>query len=329
MIHGHERECRVDHRVHDGDVELVDRVDGLPIGRGRPTERVYTELDAGSPDDLHIHDVPEILDIRQDQVLLVGAVCLDGAREWHPLHAGGAAPQQLVGSVLHPFGNLEIGRSAVGRVVLEAAVLRRVVGRRGHDAVSEMGLAAAIVAENGPGNDRRRSEAIVALDDGLHRVGGQYLECRALGRTRHRVGVLTHIDRAVDTLGAAIVADGLGDRRDVSRGERAAERRAPMPAGAEADELARITQVGLPFVVLPLELGQIDQQGLGGRLAGQRRDRGQVLHATRGRGLHYGTGHGLTSQISAAYSAMVRSLENLPEPATFRIALRVHPSGSA
>ena len=42
----------------------------------------------------------------------------------------------------------------------------------------------------------------------------------------------------------------------------------------------------------------------------------------------YGTGHGLASQISAAYSAMVRSLENLPEAATFRIALRAHPFGS-
>jgi hypothetical protein len=32
----------------------------------------------------------------------------------------------------------------------------------------------------------------------------------------------------------------------------------------------------------------------------------------------------LASQISAAYSAMVRSLENLSEAATFRIALRAH-----
>lgn len=37
-----------------------------------------------------------------------------------------------------------------------------------------------------------------------------------------------------------------------------------------------------------------------------------------------GTGHGCTFQMSAAYSAMVRSLENLPEPATFKMALRAH-----
>src|SRR5882672_8077367 len=43
----------------------------------------------------------------------------------------------------------------------------------------------------------------------------------------------------------------------------------------------------------------------------------------------YGTGHGFTPQISAAYSAMVRSLENLPELAMFRMALRAHACGSA
>src|SRR5262249_1379532 len=43
---------------------------------------------------------------------------------------------------------------------------------------------------------------------------------------------------------------------------------------------------------------------------------------------HYATGHGLTFQMSAAYSAIVRSLENFPEPATFKIALRVQASES-
>jgi hypothetical protein len=43
----------------------------------------------------------------------------------------------------------------------------------------------------------------------------------------------------------------------------------------------------------------------------------------------YGTGQGCAFQISAAYWAIVRSLENFPELATFRIALRAHPSPSA
>src|SRR5208337_3324566 len=43
----------------------------------------------------------------------------------------------------------------------------------------------------------------------------------------------------------------------------------------------------------------------------------------------YGMGHAFTFQMSAAYSAIVRSLENFPELATFRIALCAHAPGSA
>jgi hypothetical protein len=43
----------------------------------------------------------------------------------------------------------------------------------------------------------------------------------------------------------------------------------------------------------------------------------------------YDTGHGLASHISAAYSAMVRSLENLPDPARLKMTFRDHSSGSA
>src|SRR5579863_5911233 len=45
------------------------------------------------------------------------------------------------------------------------------------------------------------------------------------------------------------------------------------------------------------------------------------------RGLGQGIGHGSAFQISAAYSAIVRSLENLPEAATLTIALRAQASG--
>jgi hypothetical protein len=38
-------------------------------------------------------------------------------------------------------------------------------------------------------------------------------------------------------------------------------------------------------------------------------------------------GYGVAIQIPAAYSAMVRSPENLPEQATLMMALRARPSG--
>src|SRR5712671_4666975 len=86
--------------------------------------------------------------------------------------------------------------------------------------------------------------------------------------------------------------------------------------------LVRIPQVRPSLKVLALKPGQINQHPFWGGPANGRRD-------TRARMCLYGTGHGFTFQISVAYSAIVRSLENFPEPATLRIALRVHAPGSA
>ena len=83
-------------------------------------------------------------------------------------------------------GDVGVGGAAVGRVVLEAAVLGRIVRRRDDDAVGEMLLAAAVVDEDGVRDDRRRRHAVVALDDRLDAVGGQHFQGGALGRAGQR-----------------------------------------------------------------------------------------------------------------------------------------------
>src|SRR5262249_13182752 len=91
----------------------------------------------------------------------------------------------------------------------------------------------------------------------------------------------------------------------------------------EADQLAGIAQVRPAFVVFAFKPGHIDQYLFRRRPPRQRRNgRGRMF-------FFYGTGHGFISQISDAYSAMVRSLENFPELATFKIAMRPHIFGSA
>src|SRR5580700_4502239 len=56
--------------------------------------------------------------------------------------------------------------------------------------------------------------------------------------------------------------------------------------------------------------------------------RTRAVSAVMGNVSPQGTGQGSAFQIPAAYSAIVRSLENLPEPATFKIALRTQVSWS-
>ena len=47
MIQGHETELRVETRVHDGEVEIVDSLDGFPIAEGGAPEGVHADPDAG------------------------------------------------------------------------------------------------------------------------------------------------------------------------------------------------------------------------------------------------------------------------------------------
>src|SRR5258705_3902743 len=102
-----------------------------------------------------------------------------------------------------------------------------------------------------------------------------------------------------------------------------------MTARAEADELRRILHLGLALVVLALEASEVHEHGRRGWLAGQRGNRAALLQVVDHHRLHHDTAHGLTCQMSAAYSEIVRSLETFPDPATFRMAVRAHAAGSA
>ena len=215
--------------------------------------------------------------------------------------------------------------------------------------------AAAVVNKDGVRDHRRRREAIVALDHGLDVVGRQHLECRALRRPRERVRVLAHVERTVVTVWLMpVLADRLGDRQDVRLVERATQGCSAVPAGPEADLLGRISRIRPALEIVPfqprrdrpvsplgpacrpvvkapfrLRLVRIRSAGRKAVAAHSMCSPPQPTRALFQRNTPYPTGHGFAFQISAAYCAMVRSLENLPEPATLRMALRAQASRSA
>ena len=73
------------------------------------------------------------------------------------------------------------------------------------------------------------------------------------------MGVDAKKKRPGDALGFAVVADGLRDRQHMPFVERAVERRAAVPRGAEGDALSRDRRVGRVNVVSSHELAHIDQ----------------------------------------------------------------------
>src|SRR5262249_16947184 len=149
---------------------------------------------------VYVDNVREVFDVGQDQIFFVSGRRLDRRVERYPLHARVALTEELVGPTLNPPSHVGVGGAAAGGGVLAAAILGRVVRRRDDDAVGQVFLAATVVDEDGPRDDRRRRDAGVALDDRLDPVRRQHFEGGPLSRLGERVRVLSHVERAVDAL---------------------------------------------------------------------------------------------------------------------------------
>jgi hypothetical protein len=229
VVEGHEPEGRVHDGIHDGEVEAVRLGDRPPVVRVRAAQRVDADAEARAPRDLEVHRRAEVLHVRPDEV--DGPDARGGARplEGDPPDVPVPRLEQLVRPPLDDRRDRRVGRPAVGRVVLEAAVLGRIVRRGDDDAVGEPRGAAAVVDEDGVGDDRRRHRRVALRDDHLDPVRGEHLEGRALGRLGQRVGVAAEEERAGHARAGAVLRHGLGDGEDVGLVERAAQRRATVP----------------------------------------------------------------------------------------------------
>ena len=167
-VAGHEREPRVDRGVRDRQVEAVALADPRPVGHARAAERVGAEAQAGRPDRIHVDDRREVVDVGRHVVM--GRDRRAGVGRRHLPDAIEAGLQEPVRLVLDPAGDVRVGRAAVGRVVLEAAVLGRVVRRRHDDAVGQAIVAAAVVDEDRVRDDRGRRVAVVGIDPDVDTV---------------------------------------------------------------------------------------------------------------------------------------------------------------
>ena len=199
VIHGHERERRIDRGIDDGDVEPVDGVDRLPVRLRRTAERIDAQREARGADRVHVDDVSQILDVRQDEVLFVRRRRLDAPRERHPLHAGdasaraarwrGPAPTRVTSvSAGPPLGGLYLKPPSSGGLcegVITMPSARCAVRPR---------LWVRIAREMTGVGVTPSSRWMIGFDA----VGRQHFEGGALRRLGQRVRVLAHVERAVD-----------------------------------------------------------------------------------------------------------------------------------
>src|SRR5262249_62355953 len=101
----------------------------------------------------------------------------------------------------------------------EATVRRWVVRRRYNNGVGEVLFAITVINKDSSRDNRRRSDTVISLDDGLHVISGQHFQCGALSRAGHSVRVLSHVKRAIVAPAAPVITNRLSNRQNVCCGE--------------------------------------------------------------------------------------------------------------
>ncbi len=166
VVDGHEGEARIDGGIGDGQVETELLGHARPKMHRGPAQRIDGEAQTGGAHRRQIDDVLQVAHVGVEVVVLGGGRGVARALVWHPRDLVDAGRQELVGAALDGRGDVGVGRSAVGRVVFEAPVGRRVVRRRDDDAVGQLGRvrAPAIPRQDGVRDGRGRRQLVVRGD---------------------------------------------------------------------------------------------------------------------------------------------------------------------
>ena len=246
-IDRHEPEGRIDDFVHNREIQTIALGNRAPIVNSGAAKRIHAHADVRAANRIHVEHAAEIAYVSIEKVMPVRGSGAPGLFERNSLHALEAAFQKRIGPGFDPSGDVVIRRPAVGRVVLEAAIVGRIVRRRDDNAVRQPCIAAAVVSEYGVRNHRSGRVFVLIREHDFHTVGRQHFERAGTGRHRQRVRVDAEEQRAADALPLAVIANGLTDGQnmpfvesDLQRRSRDAPRCRTQPAARRStDQVAR------------------------------------------------------------------------------------------
>ena len=133
----HETEGRIDGLVDDREVQPVALGNRPPVVDAGAAERIDPQADLRAANGLHVDHIAEISNVGVEVVVPVRCGGAQRLLVRNPVHAAQAAFEKLVRLRLDPVRDGWLRRPAVGWIVLEAAVMGRIVRRRDHDAVGK------------------------------------------------------------------------------------------------------------------------------------------------------------------------------------------------
>ena len=233
--------------------------DRLPKMDARAAQRIDPDLHPGRADRVHVDDVREVADICANVVVAVDAGRFACAIVRDSPHAIELLLEKRVGGALDPRCYVGIGRSAIRRVVLEAAVLGRIMRRGDDDPVGKTALAILVVGQDRVRNDGRRRVSAALVDHRVNLIGGKYLERACEGGLGQRVRVDADEQRSGDAASAPVMTDCLADRQDMRLIEGVVEGGSTMTRCAERNALRRHLRVRFAGEIRRHQPRHIDQ----------------------------------------------------------------------
>ena len=228
-----------------------------PIIQSRAAHGIGADVQAGFSDRVHVNDACQCLDVRHDIIEEVNVIHLDGFLERNAFNLADALFDQLVGAVLNFGRGLGACGTAVGRIIFDAAVGRRVMRRSDDHAVS-LFVGAAIVFENLTGDDRSRNGSILILQNDLNAVGGKNFDAGTERGLGERVSVGADVERSLHSFCRAVLIDCLSDCKDMLLVETVLGRAAAMPRGTERYLIGRVFGIGFESVIITDQCRNVD-----------------------------------------------------------------------
>src|SRR5260370_586763 len=149
-----EAEGRSERIAARGCGQAVAADDRLPMVAGGAAQRIDAYSDAGGAARPHVDDVSEVGDIGPDVIVAVNASRFTCAVIGDAFDAPQTILEKAVGGALDHRSDIGIRRAAIGRIIFEAAIIRRIMRRPDHDAVGNAALPALVMGQDGAGINR-------------------------------------------------------------------------------------------------------------------------------------------------------------------------------
>ena len=123
---------------------------------GGPSHGIYTKFDPGRSNCLQVDHLGQVGNIGRYIVKLVGCIRFESSFKRYPFYAILSIAKYFIGSFGDARSDLIARRPAMGRIVFESAIFRRIVRRGDDHTVGQALLVILIMDQDGMRDDRCR-----------------------------------------------------------------------------------------------------------------------------------------------------------------------------